>query len=111
MPKRLVMFCGSECSRCEAYERFLAGDESGLLNPETQYRCCWLPKSYPRGIDCSIRICCEEKGIRFCGECDQFEGCARIGAFYSQPGYDALRKRMLAEVARKQGGGNGEQIY
>ena len=97
---RLIRFCGSDCSACDKYKRFLADDESGLVNPENNYRCCWLPKDYPRGRDCEIRTCCEEKGIAFCGECGQFEGCARMTEFYSKPGYDALRRRMFDEIAQ-----------
>lgn len=101
-PESLVRFCGADCSTCETYKRFLAGDESGLVNPETKYRCCWLPKNHPEGIDCPFRICCEDKGIRFCGECAQFERCVKIAEFYSQPGYGVLRQRMLEEVAKSQ---------
>ena len=50
LPEQLIMFCGSDCSQCDKYARFLAGDESGLVNLENNnYRCCWLPKDYPRG--------------------------------------------------------------
>jgi hypothetical protein len=101
MLKRPIRFCGADCSKCDAYQRFLAGDEGGLVNPETNYRCCWLPKDYPKGRDCPIRTCCEEKGVLFCGECSQFEECVRMQEFYSQPGYDELRSRMFAEIARK----------
>jgi hypothetical protein len=106
-PQRLVRFCGADCSQCDTYRRYLAGDESGLVNPETQYRCCWLPRSYPKGIDCPIKVCCDEKEVCFCGECHQFDGCARMEAFYSQPGYHALRKRMLDEVERKRSDARG----
>jgi hypothetical protein len=95
-----VRFCGADCSGCEAYRRFLAGDESGLVNPESGYRCCWLPRDYPQGRDCPIRTCCEEKGVRFCGECDRFERCVTIQEFYSKPGYDELKANMLKEMAR-----------
>lgn len=101
LPECLVRFCGSDCSACDAYTRYLAGDDSKVMNPETKYRCCWLPKNYPKGIDCPIRACCDEKGIRFCGECAQFEHCSRMAEFYAQPGYDKLRSRMLEEVARR----------
>jgi hypothetical protein len=100
MPDRLVRFCGADCSNCDTYRNFLAGDEGGLVNPDNQYRCCWLPKDYPKGRDCEIRTCCEERGLLFCGECSQFEECARMEEFYSKPGYDELRRRMLEEVAR-----------
>ncbi len=93
--ERLIRFCGADCSTCDTYRRFLEGDESGLVNRETGYRCCWLPGDYPRGRDCPIRMCCEERGVRFCGECDLFEDCARMRRFYAQPGYDELRRRML----------------
>jgi hypothetical protein len=100
-PRRLIRFCGADCGRCDSYKHFLAGDESGLVNPETGYRCCWLPRGYPRGRDCPISACCEEKGILFCGECSQFEECVRIREFYSQPGYERLRTRMLDEAAQQ----------
>jgi len=100
-PERLVRFCGADCSSCETYKRFLKGDESGLVNFETNYRCCWLPKDYPRGKDCEIRTCCEEKGLLFCGECNQFEECIRMRNFYSKLGYDELKKRMIKEVKRE----------
>ena len=71
------------------------------MNPETEYRCCWLPKDYPQGRDCPIRVCCEGKGLLLCGECGEFEGCARMRDFYGQPGYDKLRKRMLERIASR----------
>ena len=100
LPKRLIRFCGADCSHCDTYKRLLTGDESGLVNPGTNYRCCWLPKDYPEGRDCEIRTCCEERGIIFCGECSQFEGCIRMREFYSKPGYDELRRRMFDEIAK-----------
>jgi len=100
-PERLVRFCGADCSNCDTYKRFLAGDGSGLVNAETNYRCCWLPEDYPEGMDCPIKKCCEEKGILFCGECRQFEECIRMKKFYSKPGYDELRRRMFEEIVRR----------
>jgi hypothetical protein len=101
MSERLIRFCGADCRDCEPYRDFLAGVETGLVNPETRYRCCWLPDDYPEGRDCPIKACCDEKGVLFCGECSQFETCARMNEFYAQPGYDRLRRRMLEEVARR----------
>jgi hypothetical protein len=101
MPDRLVRFCGANCGPCDTYKRFLSGDESALVNPDNQYRCCWLPRDYPRGRDYPIRICCEERGILFCGECGEFEGCERTQAFYSQPGYDEAKRRMFEEIERR----------
>ena len=99
-PERLVRFCGADCSNCETYKGFLNGDESGLVNLETNYRCCWLLRDYPKGKDCEIRTCCEEKGILFCGECSRFEECVRMKEFYSKPGYDKLKKKMLEEIKK-----------
>ncbi|MGD1993308.1 MAG: DUF3795 domain-containing protein [Anaerolineae bacterium] len=100
MCRELVRFCGADCSDCETYRRFLTGDESWLVNADTGYRCCWLPRDYPRGQDCPIRLCCEERGLRFCGECSEFEACDRMSVFYSQPGYGAVRERMLQAMRR-----------
>jgi hypothetical protein len=100
-PERLIRFCGADCGDCETYKRFLRGDESGVVNQESGYRCCWLPSDYPRGRDCPIRICCESRGISFCGQCDLFHECDRMREFYSRPGYGTLRRRMLDEIAGK----------
>lgn len=95
MPECLIQSCGADCGQCDTLERFLAGDASGSVNSETGYRCCWLPVDYPEGRDCPIKTCCRQKSVRFCGECNQLDQCERMQAFYGQPGYDALRKRML----------------
>lgn len=101
LPGRSIRFCGADCRQCDAYKRYLEGDEGGLVNPENGYRCCWLPRDYPEGRDCPIRLCCEEKGVRFCGECVEYDRCDRMQAFYSQPGYDKLQRRMLEQVAKR----------
>jgi hypothetical protein len=102
-PKRLVRFCGADCGGYDTYHCFLAGDENALVNSENDYRCCWLPNSYEKGRDCPIRVCCEERGVLFCGECDELEGCERMEAFYSQPGYDEAKRRMFEEILRRRG--------
>jgi hypothetical protein len=101
LAERRVRFCGVDCNSCSTYLAFQAGDTGKLVNPETRYRCCWLPREYPEGRDCPIRLCCEGKGLLLCGECAQFDRCTRMRAFYGQPGYDWLRKRMLELVASK----------
>jgi hypothetical protein len=98
---RSIRFCGANCRACNTYKQFLKGDKSRLVNPKNDYRCCWLPKNYPKGKDCEIRTCCEEKGILFCGVCDQFEECTTMKDFYSKLGYDKLKKRMLKEATRE----------
>jgi len=98
-PECLIQCCGADCGQCDTFKRFLAGDASRLVNPQTGYRCCWLPVDYSEGRDCPIKACCRQKGIPFCGECNQLHQCERMQAFYAQPGYDAFRKRML-EVVR-----------
>jgi hypothetical protein len=107
-PGWLIRYCGADCSRCDTYARFLDGDAGGLVNPESRYRCCWLPTDYPEGRDCPIRVCCDERAIRFCGECPQLDVCERMNAFYAQPGYDQLRARMLEEVAKRRVGDGGD---
>ena len=105
-PERLIRYCGADCSQCDTYQRFLLGDAGGVVNPETQYRCCWLPRDYSQGRDCPIRTCCEDKEIVFCGQCRQFETCDTMQAFYAQPGYEKLRAKMLEKVAARRTGGS-----
>lgn len=103
-PECLIRFCGADCSQCESYELFLTGDDSGLVNPQTGYRCCWLPAGYPGGRNCPIKTCCEQRAIPFCGKCDQLSRCERMQAFYAQPGYDALKRRMFEAIERREKG-------
>ena len=98
-----VRFCGVDCSQCATYQGYLAGEVGGLVNPDTQYRCCWLPPDHPSGRDCPIRVCCEGRGLALCGECAQFEVCPTLRDFYAQPGYEALKQRMVQEMARRTG--------
>ena len=99
-PKRLLQSCGADCSPCETFKLFLMGDARGLVNSQTGYRCCWLPVDYPEGRDCPIKACFRQKSLSFCGECDQFDRCERMEAFYAQLGYDALKRSMLEAVRR-----------
>jgi hypothetical protein len=46
-------------------------------------------------------MCCEERGILFCGVCDESEQCVTMEEFYGQPGYDALKRRMFEEIERR----------
>jgi hypothetical protein len=100
--ERLIRFCGAVCDDCYTYKRFLTGDKSGIVNPETGYRCCWIPKAYRKGKDCEIKLCCEDRQLLFCGECQQLEECPRMREFYSQPGYAELKERMLRAAAKIQ---------
>ncbi len=104
----LIRPCGADCSQCETYARFLAGEHGGLVNLETGYRCCWLPPDYPEGQDCPIFACSERHQVTFCGECPEFQHCARMRAFYAQPGYETLRRRML-EAMESQSGSRGDR--
>ncbi len=79
----------------------MAGNEDWLVNAQSGFRCCWLPRNYPKGRDCEIRICCEEKGIEYCGECLQFQTCTRMKEFYCQLGYDAAKRRMLKIIEER----------
>lgn len=110
-PDRLIQFCGANCRQCDTYRGFLGGNERGLVNPETGYRCCWLPADHgwwaSLGRDCPIKTCCERRAILFCGECEQFSDCDRMEAFYAQPGYEALRRRMFDALRKLTEGAEG----
>jgi hypothetical protein len=100
-PEQPVRYCGADCTRCETHVRLLAGDTSGVVNEETGYRCCWLPSSYPEGRDCPIKACCQRRGLDMCGACDEFPRCDLLRPFYAQPGYDALRERVIQLVRER----------
>jgi len=47
-----------------------------------------------------MKACCDRQGVRFCGQCDRSHECDQMQAFYAQPGYEALRRRMLDATER-----------
>ena len=96
-----VRHCGADCTHCDTYVLFLAGDQSGLVNADTGYRCCWLPSYNAEGRDCPIKACCAGRGLDLCGECDAFPRCELLRPFYAQPGYDALRNRVIQAVRER----------
>ena len=96
-----IRHCGADYTGRKTYVRVLAGDQSRLVNADTGCRCCWLPPSYPEGRDCPINSCCVGRGLDLCGECDAFPGCELLRPFYAQPGYDALRDRVIQAIRER----------
>jgi len=96
-----LRYCGADCTTGDTYVRFGSGDSAGLVNADTGYRCCWLPSSYREGRDCPIKACCVGRGFDLCGECDRFDRCGLLRPFYAQPGYHALRDRMIRVVRER----------
>ena len=93
---------GADCRQCSTFRAYLKGGKDRLVNPESNYRCCWLPDDYPGGRDCEIKTCCRERSIDFCAQCRQFQVCVRMKEFYSQPGYEKLLERMRRATAEEQ---------
>ena len=91
--------CGINCAECAAYEATMAVDEAmmqrvvdtygqgggsftdwvclGCLHPEPG-----LIASYCAG--CGIRSCALEKGVASCATCEQYDGCEKLKAFYTE---------------------------
>lgn len=96
---RPIRYCGVDCWECRTFTRFLAGDGGGLVNQESDERCCWLLDEFPVGRDCVFRTCCEDRGLDLCGRCGEFESCVAIQSFYAQPEYERHRRRMERMLA------------
>jgi hypothetical protein len=91
----LLAICGLYCGACYHY-RASFQDGKHLLDPTFRgsrplngYACrgCRSDKLYIHAgcANCQIRACAESRGIRHCGECDQFDlsclACDRLKAF------------------------------
>ncbi|WP_148270031.1 DUF3795 domain-containing protein [Mesotoga prima] len=83
----MIAFCGIDCSQCDTYRATIADDNS--LRRETANRwsvdfgfdissedvsCsgCHGNSLFKLCSGCPFKLCCEEKGISNCGECEEY---------------------------------------
>ena len=66
--------CGIRCEKCEGREEVHC---NGCLNMEKPF---W-------GGECSVKRCCEERGLNHCGECEDFP-CEVLSSMGVEKGYD-----------------------
>lgn len=65
----LIGYCGVDCSSCSDYT---AGKCPGCRQSE-----------WPDGDPCKPVVCCQEKGVHFCGACREFP-CDMMKDFYEE---------------------------
>lgn len=80
MRKRYDAFCGLNCYACfvmkanesnkEELEDF--AKESGISIEDAYCNGCKTDVRFKNCRNCKIRECCEEKGISFCNECNEY---------------------------------------
>ena len=77
-----MAYCGVDCAVCSEY---LSGK-----CPDCRH------SLWPEGGACSPIVCCQEKGIDCCGQCDGFP-CGNMAGFYEESeGHRAAYARMKA---------------
>ena len=71
----LHAYCGLYCGACPILLQTLAG--------EGEQRCqgCKSAVNAEYCATCALKDCARQKGIAFCGECGELEGCAKMAKF------------------------------
>jgi hypothetical protein len=98
--ERIVAYCGLLCDQCEAYQATQAGDEAGLERVAAHWRVEYGNPTFNQDnvacdgclavdgklcshcFECATRACGLSRGIANCGECLEYESCARIQDFF-----------------------------
>ncbi len=86
--------CGAYCKTCKAYTtRVCRGCKAGYVTGERD-----LNKA-----KCKMKICCIQKGLATCADCDQYETCPTLQSFYGHDSYKYGRYRQATEYIRAHG--------
>jgi hypothetical protein len=94
MPKEQIGCCGAYCKTCKAFTtQVCRGCKAGYGNEERD-----LSKT-----KCEIKICCIQKGLETCADCDQFETCTTLQSYYGHDSYKYGKYRTAAEYIRAHG--------
>ncbi len=98
---RRIAMCGADCETCEAYRATRAEDQAEKERIAAQWReeyhapditaahvtCDGCLSGERHGGycgACAVRACGVERGMRNCAFCEDYEGCATLGGFFSQ---------------------------
>jgi|LAHU01.1.fsa_nt_gb hypothetical protein len=107
MSETAVAYCGINCDKCPVFIATFEDDESlrqktakewsnlygkilesfGIHSLKPEDINCYGCRS-ERGIfigcaSCSIRTCCQDKGLITCADCDEYDSCDMLKGFYS----------------------------
>jgi hypothetical protein len=90
--KKIIAYCGIDCSECPAYSATISGDEeeirkvakewstdSLIFKPE-EIHCMGCNQDevvFSLFRECPIRSCCRDKGYENCAYCDDY-GCDNL---------------------------------
>lgn len=86
--------CGAFCGTCPVYKNDLCkGCKIGYKTGERD-----LAKA-----KCKMKICCLQKGLISCADCDQFETCSTLNEFYSKKGYKYKKYKESLDFIRTSG--------
>ncbi len=94
---RMISMCGLDCSACPAHLAYLTNDQALREKTAVEWSKAFQAELAPHMIncvgctdvegvhighcfECAMRKCGLGRGVRNCGECDDY-GCATIAAF------------------------------
>ena len=101
--------CGIYCKSCGIYVAGETGDREAQehiagwivencdidCKPEQVHCCgCWGPFDEHWSSDCKVLLCARSRGVSLCVECDSYDGCKTLAAFYRGGDYESARKTL-----------------
>ena len=86
--------CGAYCKTCKAFcndkcQGFKVGYQDGSRD---------IKKA-----KCKMKVCCIEKGLNSCADCEKYDTCETIQGFYSKNGYKYKKYREATLFIRESG--------
>jgi hypothetical protein len=86
--------CGAYCGTCPEYRKARCrGCKIGYESGERDIR----------RARCRMKICCIEKGLETCADCDDYVGCRNIREFYGKNAYKYRKYREATLFIRERG--------
>jgi hypothetical protein len=101
--------CGIYCKNCDIHVAGVTGDRkaqehiaswivenSDVECAPSQIQCCgcWGPFDGHWSSDCKVLLCARSRGVTLCVDCDSYDGCETLAAFYGGGDYESARKTL-----------------
>ncbi|MFH1688677.1 MAG: DUF3795 domain-containing protein [Candidatus Eisenbacteria bacterium] len=101
--------CGIYCKNCDIHvagetrdrkaqehiANWIIENCDAACEPDKIHCCgCWGPFDEHWSSDCKVLLCARERGVTLCVECESYDGCEMLEAFYKGGDYGAARKTL-----------------
>ena len=90
----LIGCCGAYCKTCKVYTQNLCkGCKTGYDTGERDIQ----------KAKCAMKVCCIQRGQTSCADCETYDTCETLAAFYGHESYKYKKYRQATEYIRANG--------